>query len=356
MPGRRLLAPQVVQTSAMDCGPAALTCLLGGFGVPVSYGRLREACQTDVDGTSIDALEDIANLLGLEAEQVMMPVDHVLLKAHGALPALVVTRHPTGLTHFVVAWRRHGRWVQLMDPAVGRRWVRADRFQRDLYVHDFAVPLDAFESWALSEDFTRPLATRLAHLGVPERTAHSLLETAASEGWERLLALDGATRMVATTAKSDRSPAAALVERLSSAEEAETVPDRYRFARPGADGEVAIRGAVAVRVHGLVADPPPVEELSPELRAALEEPRVRPTRLVLGLLRTVGGTRPALVAAAAVVAAAGVVAEALLVRGLVRTVEAGGGASGAPLLVLAVLVLALEGGLASSALRLGRPL
>src|ERR671923_1912833 len=76
--GRRLLVPEVVQTSAMDCGPAALKCLLEGFGIPVSYGRLREACQTDVDGTSIDTLEEVAQQLGLEAEQVMLPVDHLL--------------------------------------------------------------------------------------------------------------------------------------------------------------------------------------------------------------------------------------------------------------------------------------
>jgi ABC-type bacteriocin/lantibiotic exporter with double-glycine peptidase domain len=49
--GSRLLVPEVVQTSAMDCGPAALKCLLEGFGIPVSYGRLREACQSDVDGS-----------------------------------------------------------------------------------------------------------------------------------------------------------------------------------------------------------------------------------------------------------------------------------------------------------------
>ena len=41
---RRFLAPEVVQTSAMDCGPATLKCLLGGFGVDVGYDRLREAC------------------------------------------------------------------------------------------------------------------------------------------------------------------------------------------------------------------------------------------------------------------------------------------------------------------------
>ncbi|MBK9588775.1 MAG: hypothetical protein IPO50_09500 [Sphingomonadales bacterium] len=49
---RAWLAPEVVQTSSMDCGPAALKCLLEGHGVPVSYGRLREACQTS--GRDID--------------------------------------------------------------------------------------------------------------------------------------------------------------------------------------------------------------------------------------------------------------------------------------------------------------
>src|SRR5215213_134553 len=102
---RTWLAPEVIQTSAMDCGPAALKCLLEGFGIPVSYGRLREACQTSVDGTSIDTLETLAQTLGLEAEQVMMPVDHLLLPEADALPAIVVLRLPSCLTHFVVVWR-----------------------------------------------------------------------------------------------------------------------------------------------------------------------------------------------------------------------------------------------------------
>src|SRR6476646_1788117 len=104
---RRLFVPEVVQTSAMDCGPASLKCLLEGFGISASYGRLREACQTDVDGTSIDTLEDIASQLGLKAEQVMTPADHLLLPEAGLLPALVVVT-TSGVSHFVVVWRRHG--------------------------------------------------------------------------------------------------------------------------------------------------------------------------------------------------------------------------------------------------------
>ncbi|HYO65422.1 MAG TPA: cysteine peptidase family C39 domain-containing protein [Archangium sp.] len=76
---RRFFIPEVIQTSAMDCGPAALKSLLDGFGVPVSYGRLREACQTDVDGTSIDVIEALAVTLGLNAEQSMLPRDYLFL-------------------------------------------------------------------------------------------------------------------------------------------------------------------------------------------------------------------------------------------------------------------------------------
>jgi len=71
---RRFFIPEVIQTSGMDCGPAALKALLDGFRMPVSYGRLREACHTDVDGTSIDTLEEIAQTLHLHAEQIMIPM------------------------------------------------------------------------------------------------------------------------------------------------------------------------------------------------------------------------------------------------------------------------------------------
>src|ERR1700687_5214771 len=121
---RRIFVPEVVQTSAMDCGPASLKCLAEGFRIPVSYGRLREACQTDVDGTSIDTMEVIANQLGLDAEQVMIPVDHLLLDEAHVLPALVVVRLPSGETHFVVVWGRAFGFVQIMDPGSGRLFAR----------------------------------------------------------------------------------------------------------------------------------------------------------------------------------------------------------------------------------------
>ncbi|MCG8458550.1 MAG: cysteine peptidase family C39 domain-containing protein, partial [Holophagales bacterium] len=121
--GRKPLCPQVIQTSHMDCGPAAVKALLEGFGIRTSYGRLREACQTDVDGTAIRSLEALLGQMGLEVEQVMVPVDHVLLQTRN-LPSVAVVLSGAGLTHYVVAWRAHGPWVQVMDPAAGRRFQR----------------------------------------------------------------------------------------------------------------------------------------------------------------------------------------------------------------------------------------
>jgi len=142
------LAPDVVQASATDCGHAALKCLLDGFGLPASYGRLREACQTDVDGTSIDTLEDLANDVGLIAEQILLPIDHLLASVADVLPGIVVVRQPGGLLHFVVAWRRHGPFVQIMDPATGRRWPRAPLFADEVYPHTMPVPAAAWQTWA----------------------------------------------------------------------------------------------------------------------------------------------------------------------------------------------------------------
>jgi ATP-binding cassette subfamily B protein len=193
---RRFFAPEVVQTSAMDCGPATLKSLLEGFGLPVDYGRLREACQTDVDGTSINTVEDIARQLGLVVRQVMTPVDHLLLPEANLLPALVVTLQPTGMTHFVVVWRVVGPLVQVMDPAGGRRWLTRRQFSQEIYTHQLPVAGAVWRAWAGTAGFCDPLRARLRALGVSPTQAQSLLDDARGDpGWRGLAALDAATRL-----------------------------------------------------------------------------------------------------------------------------------------------------------------
>jgi hypothetical protein len=63
---RRLIAPEIIQTSAMDCGPASSKCLLEGFGISVSYGRLARRTSTAPPFTPSKSLSGM-QVLGLFA-------------------------------------------------------------------------------------------------------------------------------------------------------------------------------------------------------------------------------------------------------------------------------------------------
>jgi ATP-binding cassette subfamily B protein len=334
---RRILAPEVVQTSAMDCGPASLKCLLEGFGVPVSYGRLREACQTDVDGTSIDRIEEVAQQLGLDAEQVMLPADHLLRAGSAALPALVVAFNPDRSTHFVVAWRSHGTFLQVMDPAAGRRWTRHAEFLDQLYVHTQEVDADDWRAWAGSDEFQTVLRDRLGELGVPGAAAAQQIREAQADGtWRSLAALDAAARMAASLVRSGGiragRQAAALLERVLERERREPgsggIPDHAWSVRESTAApaeRLQMRGALLLRVSGrraveTAAHPAEAEgtgtaaPLSPELALALREQPTAPGRELLRLLRADGLLTPWALLAALLLSAGGVILEALLFR------------------------------------------
>ncbi|MCH9649109.1 MAG: ATP-binding cassette domain-containing protein [Deltaproteobacteria bacterium] len=355
MPRRRLFAPEVVQTSSMDCGPAALKSLLEGFGIGVSYDRLRDACQTSLDGTSIDTMEEVARLLGLAAEQIMLPADQVLLPQARALPAIVVVRLPMGATHFVLLWRRHGDWVQVMDPAVGRRWMKERAFLDELYRHTMAVPAGAWRDWAASPESLESLAARARSLGASPETCSRWREIVLADiGWSALATLDAAIRMtaslIATGGLARGDVAVRLVDELltgglspdrTGSEPTEgrgprsfEIPSRYWSVRatevdPETGGEqLFLSGAVLVRVHRpeVSAQKDPrnftgqpeggAMEQGEELAARLQSPATHPLREMLGKMRAGGLLAPGLISGALAVSAVTVLVEVLLFRGL----------------------------------------
>src|SRR4029077_5881300 len=211
----RIFAPEVVQTSAMDCGPASLKCLADGFGIPVSYGRLREACQTDVDGTSIDTMEEVAMQLGLDAEQIMAPADFLLLPEAKLLPAIAVVLRASKVTHFVVAWRSYGGLLQVMDPAVGRQWQPKAQFVSSLYIHTLPVSAKGWREWAESEKFLLPLRRKLDDLGISHKASKKFVESALSvPGWRGLSRLEAGTRSLGAIVRSGGLHRGAEAERV----------------------------------------------------------------------------------------------------------------------------------------------
>ena len=354
----------------MDCGPAALKCLLEGCGINVHYGRLREACQTDVDGTSIDTLEEVANQLGVQAEQIMIPVDHVLLPQARALPAIAVVVLPNGVTHFVVVWSLHGKYVQLMDPATGRRFVSREHFLNQLYVHKLSVPSADWREYAGSDDFIGPLRERMQRLGISDDPLQS---ATTDPSWRKIAALDAGARMMESIAASgaiDRGPESRRVLE-TFLENDDTIPEHYWSVRPTSQpDQLLLRGAVLVRaltpphasltVHAAQPNRDRQEALprSPELLAALQQPPSKPARELLTLLNADGVFTPAAIAIALALASSAVIIEAILFRALLEVSGPPSHRLGAlaALIVFSAALLLLEIPLVSSLLRFGRRL
>ncbi|MCB0178752.1 MAG: ATP-binding cassette domain-containing protein [Anaerolineae bacterium] len=400
-PEKRFFVPEVIQTSQMDCGPASLKALLEGFGIAASYGRLREACQTSVDGTSIDTLEELMIQLGLEAEQIMLPADHVLLSESEALPAIIVVRLPNGLTHFVVAWSCHANWVQVMDPGAGRQWKTKQQFLRDLFLHRFPVPAEAWRDWAGSPGFLQPLQRRMRDLNLPEATITQLTDQALEDpGWRSLAALDAATRMAAAIIRAggleSGEEAGRVIERSfldnrtppsldDGTEPVLPIPALYWSVTPvvesyqvetapeevddGPTEQLLLHGAVLVRVTGRRAEPsidldetiPEPAPLPPELAAILEEPPVNPVREVWRALGQDGLLTPAVLAVALFMATLAVTIQALLFQGALRLSRSLNQSDQyltgvAALFIFLIVLLLLEWPIAATTQRLGRRL
>jgi hypothetical protein len=243
---RHALIPEVVQISATDCGPASLKSLFAGMGVELNYRVLREVCQTDIDGTSIVTLDEVANQLGLDAEEVMLPVDHVFLPEARALPAIVVVLTAGGRPHFIVLWKRLGPFVQIMDPAAGRLWVRIEALLSNLYQHTTSVPAEGWREWAASDEAVASLERRLRNLGAVE--AKALIAKAFNDPscWS-IAALDAACRATeamvrAGAVKRGRTASSLLLSMIANAASgAVPIPESYWSVRPNPEADARAR-------------------------------------------------------------------------------------------------------------------
>lgn len=330
-PRPRPLIPEVIQISATDCGPASLKSVFAGMGSELNYRVLREACQTDVDGTSTDTLEEIARQLGLDAEQIMLPMDHVLLPEARALPAIIVTRSAGGRQHFVVLWKRIGPFVQVMDPAVGRRWARVDSLISTVYQHTTSVPAEAWREWAGSEEAVATIERRLRDLGAA--SASALITKALEDpGYQSIAALDAATRAVEAVVRAGalgrgRTAAGLVQSMIAKAESGEVpIPEIYWSVRPNPDveNELLLTGAVLLRFRGWhdeatrgEAEAAPARSpIQGELATALVAAQVSPAQTLLRLLKEDARSIPLLITAGLMLATFGRILQALMLRAM----------------------------------------
>lgn len=319
----------------MDCGPAVLSAVLNAYNVPAGYDRLREACQTDLDGTSIDVLEETLQAFNLDADQRMVPADHLFRDSQPTLPAIFVVNRPNGLTHFVVAWRKIGRqFLEVMDPSVGRHTVSIESFIDSLYHHHLTVPADAWREYAGTEEFLGPLKERLQQLGIRRTPSHLLLQRAAQDpSWQSLATLDAAVRFAQALRSSGRGQTVdpVLLDKLIDRSRPRAVNDPlvpwgYWSIEPAptdedGDAQVLLKGAVLIT---LPEEPPSAVQKTPAaLKNVLAPPPPRPEQLLWRLFKEDGLLNPLLLLTLLFIAAATTLIEALFWRGTLEFADWG---------------------------------
>jgi ABC-type bacteriocin/lantibiotic exporter with double-glycine peptidase domain len=364
-PRRRTIVPEVIQISATDCGPASLKSVFAGMGVELNYRVLREACQTDVDGTSTDTLEDLSRQLGLDAEQVMLPIDYVFLPEAHALPAIIVTLSAGGRPHFVVLWRRIGPFVQVMDPGAGRHWTRVETLISTLYQHTTSAPAAVWREWAGSEEAVATLERRLRDLGAVGARA-LVVKALEDPRYHSIAELDAAARAVEAVVRAGAirrgRTAGGLVQSMIAKHESGEVaiPESYWSVRPNpdADDELLLTGAVLLRFRGWHGEPlgahadmaggeraaaPAPSSVPADLATALVSAQVSPAQTLLRLLKGDPRSIPVLIMAGLVLATFGRIIQALMLRAMLDLGRDLGtiGQRATGMLVLAAVALAL---------------
>ncbi|MGI8430641.1 MAG: peptidase domain-containing ABC transporter [Solirubrobacteraceae bacterium] len=120
---RRNRVPVMLQQSPNECGAACLAMILNGLGRATSTEECRRRVGGGRDGASARALVDAARSLGA------VPTAYALRTADLSgltLPAIVHWE----FDHFLVVERATARWVDVVDPAGGRRRIAAEEFSR----------------------------------------------------------------------------------------------------------------------------------------------------------------------------------------------------------------------------------
>jgi ABC-type bacteriocin/lantibiotic exporter with double-glycine peptidase domain len=118
---RRRRIPVLLQLSAVECGAACLAMILSYYGRRTTIADVRQRCQVGRDGLSALDLVQAARSYGLRVRAVSLQEDDLSLIT---CPAIVHWE----FNHFMIVERVSAAWVEVVDPAWGRRRLTMKEF------------------------------------------------------------------------------------------------------------------------------------------------------------------------------------------------------------------------------------
>jgi ATP-binding cassette subfamily B protein len=118
---RRRRVPVLHQVSAVECGAACLAMLLSYYGRKTSVSEIREHCGVGRDGLSALSIVKAARSYGMRVRALTLQESDF---RHVILPVIVHWE----FNHFIVVERWTPVYVDVVDPAAGRRRMTIEEF------------------------------------------------------------------------------------------------------------------------------------------------------------------------------------------------------------------------------------
>jgi ABC-type bacteriocin/lantibiotic exporter with double-glycine peptidase domain len=155
LPGGRRRIPHIQQLDANDCGAACLAMVLAYHGKEVRLDEVREVLNSGRDGATALGILDGARRQGMRGRGVSLEVEDLDYLTPGSILHWE-------FRHFVVFERLGSGWVDIVDPATGRRRVPLEQFRRSFT--GVALLLEPGDNFVKQKGQGRPLQRYLKQL------------------------------------------------------------------------------------------------------------------------------------------------------------------------------------------------
>jgi len=345
---RRFFLPHIGIDASFTPGLAVLKTLLLGYQIPITDDDLLQAAAEVENPDSTPSLQQLAQRFGLQVEQTLLPADHLYLP--NALPALVMVRPISEEPpHWAVIWQKFGPFYQVIDPRLGRLWLREQPLLAEISSETLSITRDEWRVLASTTSARDFLQLRLTALQLaPDEIAVLLQAAYAPDNDFGPAILDAALRTVEHVVKSGGfrpGPEAAKAVAQHFARALTLLHDHRQLLAPAnwtvfpaldshamEHGTVQLHGIAALRVTGVVTTPPVVDEervdsptpdAPPSPAAAPANPMAAPAsattpKSAVDYLREEGWHLAPIIGTAMVLAGAGLFFQAILFRGLAQ--------------------------------------
>lgn len=281
---RRFFLPLVDTDVTFPYSLAILKAVILGYHAPITNDALLQAMDGIEPIDSPTGLQQIAQRVGVELEQTLLPADHLYLA--DALPALVMMRPISEEPpHWAVVWQRVGSFYQVIDPKLGRLWLNANRLLTEVSSESLELSSDEWHAVATTASSRQFLEERLTVLGLEPAETEVLLQAAYTPGNELGPAvLDAALRTVEHVVRKrgfQRGPEAAKAVAQQYARGLTLLLDQRQLLAPAnwavlpdltttdlANAPVQLIGIAALRITGVTVEQSNLREAEEVSRAA----------------------------------------------------------------------------------------